>query len=444
VGASLKSVHDQLETLASIGSTLQKGVKLKEYLKDPLFLKVIQYALDTSKTFKVKQFPEYNPQKPFKACESTQEIFEYLDKLDNQSGVRSSEKQALYAIASVDPETYEVIRRICIKDLRCGCSRKAINSARPNTIFWVPYQRCHTDKKIDNINFSNGAYIQEKADGMFATMDIIKGNEVIFYTRDGKQVKQLNKLKQLVLDCVSANPYWENTAWTGEFRVLEEDGTLMSRQKGNGIMNSCMYGTADQTLADRVVFSMWDGMPRADLWGGHCRMTYSKRLEEVHEFMQDLSDVRFNVIESHLVHSLEEAQKFYTKMRKEGKEGAILKNRRGQWKDHTSPDQIKMKNVSDASLRIIGWNEGNGKYSGMVGSLVCRTECGLCEVNVSGMSDFERAWDMDEMIGKIIDVEYESVIKSKSKELHSLYLPRYIEVREDRSEADTLKDLLNR
>lgn len=441
---SLKPVYEMLEHLASISANKERGVQLKEYLKDPLFLKVVQYALDTSMTFKVKKFPEFAGGNGLQTNPS--KIFEYLDILDSQPGASLEDKKYLYNLASIDAETYEVVRRICNSDLRCGCSLKSVNKARPGTIFYVPYMRCHTDKKISGIDFSNGAYIQEKADGMFDTMDIIGDHTVLFYTRDGKQPKQLDILKNIILDYVKTHDEWTDIAGMGEFRILEEDGvTLMDRQTGNGILNSMIYGTADKKYESRVVFSMWDMVDRDAFWAGQGVLIYDDRLDDTTAFVEGLNHPMVQVIESHLVYSLEEAQNFYARMRKEGKEGAILKNRKGLFKDHTSPNQIKMKNVSDASLRIIGWKEGNGKYVGKVGSILCATECGKCEVSLSGMSDEEREWDMDEMMGVIVDAEFESVIKSKNKELYSLYLPRYVgPPRFDRSTADTLEDLLTR
>ena len=47
------------------------------------------------------------------------------------------------------------------------------------------------------------------------------------------------------------------------------------------------------------------------------------------------------------------------------------------------------------------------------------------------------------MIGTIVTVEAESVIESKSKKgVYSLYTPSFVEVREDRAEADSLERII--
>ncbi len=107
----------------------------------------------------------------------------------------------------------------------------------------------------------------------------------------------------------------------------------------------------------------------------------------------------------------------------------------------------KDKNVQDAELRIIGWSYGEKgtKYEKMLGSLQCETDDGKVKVSVSGFTDDQRKLDWNKEIGSIITVEYESLITDKKrKDVYSLYLPRYADLRYDRDKTDTLEDLLKR
>ena len=49
------------------------------------------------------------------------------------------------------------------------------------------------------------------------------------------------------------------------------------------------------------------------------------------------------------------------------------------------------KKTKTCDLRIIGWNEGKGKYEGMIGSFICEDDDHTVRVNVAGIDDDTRA-----------------------------------------------------
>lgn len=69
---------------------------------------------------------------------------------------------------------------------------------------------------------------------------------------------------------------------------------------------------------------------------------------------------------------------------------------------------LKFKGKHIVVAEVIGFNEGYGKYSGLVGALVCRDVDGL-EFSVgSGLTDEIRKFDRKSMVGKQVKVKYES------------------------------------
>jgi ATP-dependent DNA ligase len=91
--------------------------------------------------------------------------------------------------------------------------------------------------------------------------------------------------------------------------------------------------------------------------------------------------------------------------------------------------------------------EGTGKYAGKLGAVVCRSrqEDGKSiTVNVgSGFNDDHRTtlWgDRDNLVGKIVAVKYNMRIKNKAGE-ESLFLPIFVEVRDDKDVADSIGDI---
>lgn len=87
-----------------------------------------------------------------------------------------------------------------------------------------------------------------------------------------------------------------------------------------------------------------------------------------------------------------------------GKEGLILRNPEGLYIPGRSWDLLKVKLFDDTEAEIIDYYPGEGKYSGMVGGLVCKLSDGTEFECGSGLKDSERE-DPPE-IGKKITVKY--------------------------------------
>ena len=63
----------------------------------------------------------------------------------------------------------------------------------------------------------------------------------------------------------------------------------------------------------------------------------------------------------------------------------------------------------------------------------------------TGFSDKERKQNWNNEIGNVVTISCESIIKDKrNNKKHSLYLPRFDEIRRDRNNAQTLKDMQQR
>ena len=158
------------------------------------------------------------------------------------------------------------------------------------------------------------------------------------------------------------------------------------------------------------------------------------------------NDKAFRCVEFEYVKSNEENTAFFRKMRAQKEEGIITKNLDGVWEDNQagSFDCIKTKHSFECEVKIIGWKYGKKgtKYENCIGSFEYASECGQLTGFCSGLTGEEREWDWDMMIDAIATVEAESVITSKGKSTSSLYTPSFIEIREDRHEADTLERII--
>ena len=99
------------------------------------------------------------------------------------------------------------------------------------------------------------------------------------------------------------------------------------------------------------------------------------------------------------------------KARAEGYEGGMLKHADHLYQEgKRGNDIIKLKPRPTADLLCVGVTEGEGKYEGMIGSLVLRDSKNR-DVNVgSGLDDFDRSRKPEYFIGKVIEIEYEQIL----------------------------------
>lgn len=90
---------------------------------------------------------------------------------------------------------------------------------------------------------------------------------------------------------------------------------------------------------------------------------------------------------------------------------------------------IKLKTRKTADLLCTGVLLGEGKYSGLIGSLILKDKEGRT-VNVgSGLADYFRGQPEEFFIGKVIEIEYEQI-------LDTYIQPTFMHVRLDKVEKD--------
>ena len=361
-----------------------------------------------------------------------------LDDLTSRRKTGHAARDAVTFIANqLTDDEYIIFVNLLKGDLRCGINTASINKVFPNTIPEYPYMRCSLMKgsNIDNFVWEDGIYSQEKADGMFANLFYYKDKSVKITSRSGT-VFANDEFKDLINEftTIADNDYCYN----GELLVIE-DGNVLPRELGNGVLNSVLKG-GSFAENQRPLYYIWDKIPvDKAVPGGKYKTAYKDRFASVEKIVGKYVDV----IPTRIVYSLEEAFEHYIELTSRGIEGTIIKNPNAIWEDKTSKDQIKLKIEAEVDLIVRGFNPGNGKNESTFGSIAVESSCGKLRVNVSGISDAERVRiysEKDEWIDKkIVTVKANSVLESG--EYASLFLPRLVEERLDKTDADDLEKI---
>lgn len=439
-------VYNTIQELRSDNSRLFKEAVLKREKdipgNDSLLTLVFKAALNPLKQYYIRKIPDYTSDAV--ATESLEWAIKELDRLANRELTGNAGVEHLRTILSrIHSANAEVIKLIIAKDLDCGVSISTVNKIWPGLIPEYPCMLAsgYNKKLIDKFNWP--AIAQLKSDGMRCNA-IVKNGEVSYFSRNGKELNVLGVLDEAVIELIESREiidmYYktEGMVIDGELMVWNNDHTaFLSRKEGNGILTKANRGTIKPEEAANICFVIWDWIPFERFNNGKFEFTYEERLRELLEAHTDLDKV--TVIETEAVNNLEEAQASFQRFLARGMEGIILKDASAFWEDKRSKSLIKFKAELECDLLITGIEEGRGKYEGMVGALCCETADGKVKVNVgTGLSDAQRKelWQ-NRPTGKIAAIKYNEIIKASDGST-SLFLPVFVEVRFDKTEADTL------
>lgn len=151
---------------------------------------------------------------------------------------------------------------------------------------------------------------------------------------------------------------------------------------------------------------------------------------------------RIWLVSSQTVNGLDAAKCIFEEYLSLGYEGIILKNQSSGWEPKRAKHQVKFKGEKECEMKIVGVEEGSGKYAGMLGAILCESSDGIIKVSVgSGFSDSQRKllWH-ENLVDKIVSIKYNERISNKNGE-QSLFLPIFTEVRYDKNVADDSKSI---
>lgn len=327
-----------------------------------------------------------------------------------------SELTILKCCARIPKSVQSFMVKLVNREYRLGYSGKADMVTDKHCMLAKTYPQYVSEKYY---------YIQEK----------LNGNRCIAYYKDG-QWKFISR---------SQKPLNVNFDMIGFDTDRIYDGEIMTRGKmGNrdfttttGVINS-KYGDKSQLIY--IVYDILDS-----------KMPYKDRLKEMDllrvsraNIAKDSNTTILPVLDYLWVNLNPQyncrLDEWLDKITSKGGEGIMLRDPDAPYyhsknSGDRKPCLLKYKKTKTCDLRIVGWNEGKGKYTGMIGSFICETDDHTVRVSVAGISDDIRMSNPNNWIGKIIEVAYFDSSQAKNKTVGSLQFPRMKCVRDDKTET---------
>lgn len=424
-----------------LASNSSRNFKLEELEKrkdNALLKRVVELALNPFIQFYIRKIPEYTTPTSAAKCLSLQEALPFLDYLSSrQKTGHEGIAHLKRCLESVDADDAKVIKRIISKDLKCGVSEATVNKVWPGLIPEYPCMlaSAYDQKLIDKVSFP--AYVQLKLDGMRFNA-IVRNGSVEFRSRNGKEIQIADATFGLPFIYMAAG---QDVVFDGEL-LVKQDGKILDRKTGNGILNKAVKGTQSEAEGSLVCATLWDMIPFTAFEAGVDKTKYEDRFKLLSSAIMHASSDRVDLVATKIVNDIEEARALFEQYLADGQEGIILKTKDMIWENKRSKKQIKFKGELECDLQVIDWVEGTGKNVGRMGALVLASSCGTVKVGLgTGFTDSDRDAITRESIGRIVAVKYNARISDKRTGVDSLFLPVFLCFREDKDVADASKDI---
>ena len=429
-------INSIFEQLAADPSRNAKIAILQANYNNALLKRVIFLALDPFTQFYIRKIPEYTQNKG-----SGIALAFALDTLNDLSSRRITGNAAIEhlraTLEALSADDALVLERVISKDLKCGVSEGTVNAVWKDHIHEYPCMlaSAYEQKLVDKVKYP--AYVQLKLDGMRFNA-IVRNGAVEFRSRSGKEIQ--------IADPTFASPFIQmadgnDMVFDGELLVRGGDGNFLDRKTGNGILNKAVKGTQTKAEGEMVCATLWDVIPFTHFEAGVSKVPYETRFEKLSLLIEGADD-RVGIVWNKEVNTMEEAQEIFQRFLADGQEGTILKTKDMIWENKRSKHQIKFKGELECDLKVVDWVEGTGKHVGRMGALVLESADGAVKVSVgTGFSDADRDSITRADVGRIVAIKYNARINDKRSDTDSLFLPVFIEFRDDKNVADSSKDI---
>jgi DNA ligase-1 len=432
-----------LESLTGEGSQKAKQALIKdslcsemEYILDVCFNPFVTTKLHKLNLPESPDLPNLNLWEDFKS------LIEDLKKAPAANDVLRGRAQKIISCRlsqddSEDLELRKYLMKILTKRMNIGIGAKLINKAVGKELIPDPSLMLATDDH-ETIENWDKIYCEEKYDGV-RVIALFKNGEVSYFTR------AFNELDSSCFPKITSDlkKSMSDSGLSGDW-FFDGELTDLNRKSVSGKVTQILKGKVDHKIEAGMLFNVFDFEEASTLERGVGVLDYITRrhtLENLLKRLPETSPVKlaklWELTESSEVPSI------YKEIVKLGGEGVICKDN-GVYECKRSKSWVKFKEVSDCDLEIIGWYPGEGKREGFIGGFFCTDSSKTMNVKIgSGFTDSdlkELSSDPDSLIGKIVAVQYNVAITDKHGN-RSLFLPRFIEVRNDKDKADDLSNI---
>lgn len=328
----------------------------------------------------------------------------------------------------ISSPVHDFLQDMFTKDFKCGATASTLNKVFGKGFipkFDVMLAKGWEEEKH---KVKGKFLITPKLDGIRCA--VIKENgDLKFFTRKGMPIEgmvELEKDFKLLPD---------NMVYDGELLNVNKDGldrlelfrATQSRVKKDGVKTD-------------ITFNMYEMLPLDEFKQGKSKKSAMERKQDIKTLIFSLAgELCFIKLVPVLYYGTDEGElmRLLKEALDDGEEGIMVSVADSKYECKRSGNLLKAKKIEDKTvdLVIVGFEEGTGKYKGMLGSLTVDYKGGKLGVG-SGFTDLERKefWkNRDDLLGTIVEVKYDDESQNEFGE-DSLRYPIFVTLRDDKDE----------
>lgn len=423
----LTNVCEKLDKLKNISGKNDKQTYIKENRDDTDFLDMLNIRVNPFIQLKVKTLPPFD----YALAEHislTYEVFkQLLDDLASGNINAAMRLRVADTLSSGNYKYSEILEGMVTKKLNLGVDT-AVNKALGYE-FIPTFDVMLAAPLKDGVEVPIPCQADLKYDGVRCTA-IVENSKCNLFTRQGRKMhfplieKEIEQL---------AGP--EDMTFDGELEMASRTGI-------SGVCNSNLKTGYVGGSDNHIEYYIFDEIPtRIFKAKGVTEIQSVRSMNLAKRFANTPQLKRVRLGETQTIHSKEKLQAVSNNYIANGFEGIIAKDPNAVYHYKRNKAWLKLKAINSVTLKVVATETGKGKRKGKVGALVCESDDGMIQVNVGGgfSDDDIDTFTKAPPIGKYIEVLYNVLIKGRSSDTYSLFLPRFKEMRIDKDATDTIE-----
>lgn len=431
-------VREIFTTLASIPGSNDKMQFLNENTNETVSL-IFQDTYNKKRKYYVKKFNVTNT--GVLTIDTSYNVFhDMLEDLNNRVITGNAAVEAVERmIGCFVKEDQDLLCKILDRNLKVGVSLDNFNKTNGETIDKFEVALAKKLQDVKNVDPIDGTwFVSRKMDGTrcitICNQDWVDGElkqEVKFFSRQGKEFTTLSNLipdvKQMFLACGAGTFILD-----GEMCLVDENGD----EHFDWIMKEI---TRKNHTIENPCYQVFDLLNDDWFYGRETSENFGDRLHALCETWYQTQPEHIRVAEQERITSQEIFDKWQEKAKDGDWEGLMIR-KDVPYEGKRTSNLLKIKAMQDAEYIVEGvingkatYNEGGAKEYDIISALMIRHKGNLVKVG-SGLSKEQRiGWYSrpDEIIGKVITVQYFEESKDSKTGEYSLRFPVLKYVYED-------------
>jgi DNA ligase-1 len=442
--SNIDEVIGILKALEMNNSRLAKESILSNNKNNELLKRIFVYVYDPYRIYGIGE----KSINPFDAEIATpNDIIELFQYLEEKNTGKDIDKSIVNQFLFNNSKYADWYTRMLLKNLRIGVSEKTINKIWD--ILIPVFDVMLAEKWLEQEHKVEGRFIiTKKLDGVRCVL-IIRRGEISVFSRQGKPIYGLEDIIK------EAGNLPDNMVYDGEL-LLVNDKNLSSKDL---YRETVKVVNSDNPDKKNIQFNIFDCLQVTEFMNGKSITTCEVRKNLLHSL---LTNKGYNwLVEVPILYVGEDKDVVIPMLRRmllQKQEGIMINLADRVYECKRTDAILKLKDVQEADLRVVGFYEGKGKLKGSLGGIFVEYKDNIVKVG-GGFKDiipkkilatqdttlinmYEKMtrkyiWEhQDEFINKIVKILYTEETSNSKNDLVSLRYPRFDEWRFDKTEPN--------